>query len=64
MKVIENYKTALENSDESLFKEVFAPQVRIEIPAGASLDQASGHGSLYHESGGQNRSWHKMHPNG
>ena len=39
MKVIENYKTALENSDESLFKKVFAPQVRIEIPAGTSLDQ-------------------------
>ena len=38
MKVIENYKTALENSDESSFKAVFAPQVRIEIPAGASLD--------------------------
>jgi hypothetical protein len=38
MKVIENYKTAIENSDESLLKEVFAPQVRIEIPAGASLD--------------------------
>ena len=38
MKVIENYKRALENSDEHLLKEVFAPQVRIEIPAGASLD--------------------------
>ena len=39
MKIIENYKRAIENSDESLLKEVFAPQVRIEIPAGASLDQ-------------------------
>lgn len=39
MKVIENYQTALENSDERLLKEVFAPQVRIEIPAGANLDQ-------------------------
>ncbi len=38
MKVIENYKRAIENSDEDLFKEVFAPQVRLEIPAGASLD--------------------------
>jgi len=38
MKVIENYKRAIENSDENLLKEVFAPQVRIEIPAGASLD--------------------------
>jgi len=38
MKVIEHYKTALENSDESLLREVFAPQVRIEIPAGTSLD--------------------------
>ena len=36
MKVIENYEKAIENSDESLLKEVFAPQVRIEIPAGAS----------------------------
>ena len=39
MKIIENYKKAIENSDEYLLKEVFAPQVRIEIPAGASLDQ-------------------------
>ncbi len=39
MKVIENYKTALENSDEYLFKQVFAPQVRVEIPAGAIFDQ-------------------------
>src|SRR5260370_40428092 len=39
MKIIENYKRAIENSDENLLKEVFAPQVRIEIPAGASLDQ-------------------------
>src|SRR5207247_7570311 len=38
MKVIENYKSAIENSDENLLKEVFAPQVRIEIPAGATLD--------------------------
>ncbi len=38
MKVIENYKRALENSDEDLLKEVFALQVRVEIPAGASLD--------------------------
>ena len=39
MKVIENYRKALENSDESLLKEVFAPQVRIEIPDGAGLNQ-------------------------
>jgi hypothetical protein len=38
MKVIENYEKAIENSGESLLKEVFAPQVRIEIPAGASDD--------------------------
>ena len=38
MKVIENYKRAIENSDENLLKEVFAPQVRVEIPAGASLN--------------------------
>src|SRR6266446_9971648 len=38
MKVIENYKSAIENSDENLFKELFAPQVRLEIPAGASAD--------------------------
>jgi hypothetical protein len=37
MKVIEKYTTALENSDADLLNEVFAPQVRIEIPAGASL---------------------------
>jgi hypothetical protein len=38
MKVIENYKAALENSDENLLREVFAPQVRVEIPAGATLN--------------------------
>ena len=38
MKVIDNYKRAIENSDENLLKEVFAPQVCIEIPAGASLN--------------------------
>ena len=40
MKVIENYQRAIENSDENLLKEVFAPQVRVEIPAGGSIDQA------------------------
>ena len=39
MKVIENYKKAIENSDANLFKEVFAPHVRVEIPAGAIFDQ-------------------------
>jgi hypothetical protein len=38
MKVIESYKAALENSDENLLREVFAPQVRVEIPAGATLN--------------------------
>ena len=38
MKVIENYTRAIENADEQSLKEVFAPRVRIEIPAGASLD--------------------------
>ena len=38
MKVIENYKRAIENSDENLLKEVFAPQVRVEVPAGPSAD--------------------------
>ena len=38
MKVIENYKRAIENSDENLLKEVFAPQVHIEVPAGPSVN--------------------------
>ena len=38
MKVIEKYKRVIENSDESLFKEVFARQVRLEVPAGPSVD--------------------------
>jgi hypothetical protein len=38
MKVIENYGRAIESSDENLFKELFAPQVRLEIPAGTSGD--------------------------
>ncbi len=39
MKVIEDYGRAIENSDEYLFKQVFAPQVCVEIPAGAIFDQ-------------------------
>src|SRR5438477_11331316 len=38
MKVIENYRKAIESSDENLFKEIFAPQVLVEVPAGASAD--------------------------
>ena len=38
MKVIENYKRAVETSDENLLKEVFARQVHVEIPAGPSVD--------------------------
>jgi hypothetical protein len=38
MKVIEDYERAIENSDENLFREVFAPQVRLEIPSGPSAD--------------------------
>lgn len=37
-KVIENYERAIENSDENLLKEVFAPQVRVEVPDGASVN--------------------------
>jgi hypothetical protein len=36
MKVIEDYKRALENSDENLLKEVFASHVFVDAPAGAS----------------------------
>ena len=43
MKVIENYKAALENSDENFLREVFVPQVRVEIPAGATLNHAAGY---------------------
>ncbi len=41
MKVIEHYKSAIESSDEHLLKEVFAPQVHIEIPGGASDNYAT-----------------------
>src|SRR5258705_9273527 len=37
MKVIENYKRGIETSDGNLLKEVFAPQVRVEVPAGPSV---------------------------
>jgi hypothetical protein len=36
MKIIENYKSAIETSDEHLLNEVLAPQVLIEFPAGTS----------------------------
>jgi hypothetical protein len=38
VKVIEDYRGAVENSDEALLKEVFAPQVRVETPAGPSVN--------------------------
>src|SRR3977135_904144 len=38
MKVIESYKRAIKNSNENLLKEVFAHQVRVEVPAGPSAD--------------------------
>jgi hypothetical protein len=38
MTVIEKYKRAIENSDEESLRQVFAPEVRVEVPAGASGD--------------------------
>ena len=46
MRVIENYKKAIENADEKLFKEVFASQVRVEIPAGPGADHPVNTASL------------------
>ena len=37
MKVIANYARAVEESDEGLLKEVFAPRVRVETPGGPSV---------------------------
>ena len=64
MKVIENYKRAIENSDENLLKEVFAPQVPSSPhrdPGWSKPRSASGRSISYHESGGQNRAWNKVH---
>jgi hypothetical protein len=36
MKVVDIYKKAIENGDEALLKEVFAPQVRFDPPSGES----------------------------
>ena len=36
MKVIEKYERGIENGDEHLLNEVFAPRVRVEVPDGAS----------------------------
>ena len=36
MKIIENYKSAIETADEHLLNEVLAPQVLIQFPAGTS----------------------------
>jgi hypothetical protein len=36
MKVVDDYKKAIENGDEALLKEVFAPQVRFDPPSGES----------------------------
>ena len=36
MKIVDNYKKAIENGDEALLKEVFAPQVRFDTPSGES----------------------------
>ena len=37
MKVIEDYGRAVENADERLLQQTFAPQVRVEVPAGPSV---------------------------
>jgi hypothetical protein len=36
LKVIDNYKNAIETSDENLLQGVLAPQVLVEFPAGTS----------------------------
>jgi hypothetical protein len=36
MKVVDNYKKAIENGDEALLNKVFAPQVRFDSPSGES----------------------------
>ena len=36
MKVVDIYKKAIENGDEALLKEAFAPQVRFDTPSGES----------------------------
>jgi hypothetical protein len=36
MKVVDNYKKAIETGDEALLKEVFAPEVRFDPPSGES----------------------------
>jgi len=45
MNVVDIYKNAVENGDEALLKEVFAPQVRFDTPSGESslnpVDRAS-----------------------
>jgi hypothetical protein len=37
MKVIEDYGRAVENADEGVLQQIFAPQVRVEVPAGPSV---------------------------
>ena len=39
MKVFDDYNRAIETSDEDLLKKVFAPQVRLDVPAGATLNE-------------------------
>jgi hypothetical protein len=36
MKVVDDYKKAIEHGDEALLKEVFTPQVRFDPPSGES----------------------------
>jgi hypothetical protein len=45
MKVVDNYKKAIENGDEALLKEVFAPQVRFDTPSGESSLRSADAGS-------------------
>jgi hypothetical protein len=53
MKIVDNYKKAIENGDEALLKEVFAPQVRFDTPSGESSLRPVDTASQCHESGGQ-----------
>jgi hypothetical protein len=46
LKVIDTYERAVEHGDDASFREVFAPEVRIETPAGPSMTHPNTTASL------------------
>jgi hypothetical protein len=60
MKAIENYKEAIENSDEKFIERGLCSSRPRRDPDWTKRQLSSEHSILYHEPDSQSRSWNKM----